>query len=86
MKSARKVKSSISKASTYREIGKYWDDHILARVWDRTQQVEFAVDLQGGTAYFPLTTSLATKVRAAARRRGVSAETLLNSWVQEKLS
>ncbi len=86
MKSTRKVKSSISKASSYREIGRYWDRHSLAPIWDRTRPVEFTVDLQGEMTYFPLKTSLASKVRAVAKRRGVSAATLLNSWVREKLS
>lgn len=80
-----KNKSSISKARSYREIGEFWDTHDLGDYWDQTHPVEFEVDLRSETTYYPVDSSLSTKVRELARQRGVSAETLLNLWVQEKL-
>lgn len=80
-----KNKSSISKARSYREIGEFWDTHDLGDYWDQTQPVDFEVNLQSETTYYPVDSALSTKVRELARQRGVSAETLLNLWVQEKL-
>ena len=78
-------KSSISNAKSYAEIGEYWDQHDLANHWDTTEAAEFAVDLQGSSIYFPIERSLAEQLRSAAGEHGVSPETLLNLWVQEKV-
>jgi hypothetical protein len=77
--------SSISKAQSYKEIGKFWDTHDLADYWEQTQPVEFEVDIQSEVTYYPLDITLAAEVCSVAKRRGVSPETLLNLWVQEKL-
>ncbi len=81
----KKRKSSISKARSYRELGDFWDTHDLADYWDQTKPVEVTVDLKSEVTYYALDTELATRIRRLARRRGVSPETLLNLWVQEKL-
>jgi hypothetical protein len=39
-------KTSISKASSYAEIGEFWDTHDLSDFWEQTKPVEFDVDLQ----------------------------------------
>lgn len=78
-------KSSVSKAKSYREIGEFWDTHDLAEYWDQTHAVEFEVDIQSEVTYFPLDGALSGKVRSLAAKRGISAETLVNLWVQEKL-
>jgi len=78
-------RSSISKAQSYKEIGEFWDTHDLSDYWDQTYPVEFEVDIQSEVTYYPLDTTLATKLRSIAKRRGISPETLINLWVQEKL-
>ena len=79
-----KRKTSISQAGSYREAGEYWDTHDVAEVWDRTREVKFEVDLGSERRYVPLEPGLSRKVAAIARARGVSAETLVNLWVQQK--
>jgi len=78
-------RSSISKASTYEEMGEFWDTHDLTDYHDQTYEVEFGVDLQSERTYFPLEKSLSARVQTLAKQRGVSPETLLNLWIQEKL-
>lgn len=80
-----KNRSSISKAQSYKKIGEFWDTHDLADYWDKTKPVEFDVDIKSEVTYYALDNALSTRVRAIARERGVSSETLLNLWVQEKL-
>lgn len=80
-----KSKSSISRARSYKEIGKFWDTHNLAEYWDKTEPTEFEVDIQSEVTYYAVDKELAAKIQALAKRRGVSADTLLNMWVQEKL-
>jgi hypothetical protein len=81
----KRNKSSISKAQSYEEMGEFWDTHDLTDYWDQTEPVEFTVNLQSEATYFPLETSLSARVHVIAKQRGVSPETLLNLWVQEKL-
>ena len=78
-------KSSISQAQSYKEIGEFWDTHDLSEHWDETEPVEFEVDAQSETTYYPVETKLSAKLRALAERRGISPEMLLNLWVQEKV-
>ncbi len=78
-------RTSISKARSYKEIGEFWDTHDLADYWEQTQPVEFELDIQSEVTYYPLEVTLADKVRAMAKQRGVSSEALLNLWVKEKL-
>jgi predicted DNA-binding ribbon-helix-helix protein len=79
------AKTPISKASSYQDIGEYWDAHDLGEVWEQTEVVEASIELGGSVTYYPLEISLSDKLREAARQRGVSAETLLNLWIQEKI-
>ncbi|KAF5415608.1 MAG: hypothetical protein C5S48_05340 [Candidatus Methanogaster sp.] len=80
-----KNESSVSKAQSYIDIGEFWDTHDLADYWDRTEPAEFEVDLRSEITYYALDRKLSEDVRSLARKRGVSADTLLNLWVQEKL-
>ncbi len=77
--------TSVSQASSYREIGEYWDDHDVEEAWDPARRAEFEVDIESRVRYFSIDRDLSRKVDAAARQRGISTETLLNLWVQEKL-
>jgi len=79
-------KSSVSNASSYAEIGAYWDSHDLADRWDETHEVNFDVNLESSVMYFAVEKTLAEKLRAAAKTHGVSPETLLNVWVQEHVA
>ena len=78
-------RSSISKARTYEEMGEFWDTHDLTDYWELTKPVEFTVDIKSETVYYSLEDSLDTRIQAVAQKHGVSSETLLNLWVQEKL-
>jgi hypothetical protein len=80
-----KSKSALSKAHSYAEIGEFWDTHDLADYWEQTAPAEFEVDISAEVTYYAVDKALAAEVRAFAKQRGVSPETLLNLWVQEKL-
>ncbi|UCH97430.1 MAG: hypothetical protein JSV88_11410 [Candidatus Aminicenantes bacterium] len=81
----RKNKSSISKASSYQEIGEFWSEHDLTDFWDQTKPVEFEVNIQSEKIYYSLERDLANEVSKIAQKRGVAAETLLNLWIKEKV-
>lgn len=79
------TRSSISNATSYEEIGDFWDEHDTADYWEQTYPVEFKVNLQSEVIYYRIDNTLSEQLRSLARRRGISPETLLNLWVQEKL-
>lgn len=76
-------KTSVSGSGSYLEIGEYWDQHELT---EESKPVEFEVDVRSTSVSFPLERALAEKVRSAASAHGVSAETLLNLWIQERVA
>jgi hypothetical protein len=79
-------KSSISEVKSYQEIGEYWDSHDLGEVWDKTEEVKFEVNLESDVFYYAVETSLSSKLHTIAEKKGVSAETLVNLWLQEKIN
>ncbi len=81
----KRNRSSVSKAVSYKGMGQYWDKRDLDEIWDNTEPAEFSVDLQSDTNYYPIDSALSDKIRDLAKRHGVSPQTLLNLWVQEKL-
>jgi len=81
----RKNRSTLSKAKTYKEIGDFWDTHDLSDFWEQTKRVKFQVDIQSEITYYSLDKKLADQVQSLAQRRGVTTDTLINLWVQEKL-
>lgn len=76
-------RSSLSGSRSYEELSEYWDTQSLADHWDETSAVEFELDVKSSAMYFPVDRLLADKLRAVASAHGVSAETLLNLWLQE---
>ena len=81
----RKHKSSVSEAASYKEIGEFWDSHDVADFWDTTREVSFEVDIESEVTYYAIDKTLSEKIQAIAQKRGVTADTLINLWVQEKL-
>lgn len=76
-------KSSISHASSYQEIGEYWDTHDVTDIWEQTQPADFEVDLRSEEIYYRIAPELSKQVIQLAETQGISAETLLNLWVQK---
>ena len=80
-----KNKSSISKTENYREMSDYWDSHDLSDRWEEGKDVNFIVDITSEVTYCALERDLSERVRKAARRHGVSSDTLVNMWLQNRL-
>ena len=81
----KKHKSLISHATSYKEIGEFWDTHDLADFWDKTKETSFEIAIESEITYYAVDKILSEKIQAIAQKRGVTADTLVNLWVQEKL-
>ena len=71
--------------TTLEELWGFWDTHSSAAYEDDMESVEVMIDLSSSKAYCPVAKDLFSQVRRQARRQGVSAETLVNLWLQERL-
>jgi len=81
----KKNKSSISRVSSYAEIGEFWDKHDLSDFWNKTRKVKFEVVLEPEATYYPIEKDLSEKIQSEARKQGVSSDTLVNLWLEQKI-
>ena len=84
-KDMRKPKTSISGAGSYKKIAGFWDTHDLSDFWGKTRATDFQVDIQSEVTYYSLDKTLSKKLQSVARNKGISTDTLINLWIQEKL-
>ncbi len=80
-----KNKSSVSEADSYRDIGAYWDTHDLSEIWGKTRKAEFDVQIESEVVYYAVEKSLSEKLQSIAKKQGVSSDTLVNLWIQQKV-
>jgi hypothetical protein len=78
-------KTTISNANTYEEIGLFWDEHDATEFGEQID-AQFEVNIQSQRRYFALDSHLSLKIKQIAKQRGISEETLLNLWIQEKIN
>jgi len=67
------------------EFSDFWDNHSSADYEDDMKSVEVQIELSSGKAYCPVAKELLRHVRKQAHLQGVSTETLVNLWLQERL-
>ncbi|MBI3958034.1 MAG: hypothetical protein HY328_04415 [Chloroflexi bacterium] len=73
--------STISNARSLEEIGEFWDTHDFTEFDDDSPDVAFTI-----ANAIAIEADLFSAVEQQARLRGVSVETLVNLWLQEKLA
>ena len=81
----KKTKSSISKARSYTEMGEFWDKHDLSKYWSKTRRVKFDVVLEPEATYYPVSKALSDKIELEARKHGVRSDTLVKTWLEQKV-
>jgi hypothetical protein len=74
-------RSSISNASTFEEMGVFWDTHDFTEYDTDAPDVPFTV-----ARAVQIEAELLSALERQAQLRGVSLETLVNLWLQQKLS
>ena len=72
--------------SSAEEAGEFWDTHSGADYEDYMKEVQFDVDLKGRTHDVRIADDLMREVRKIANQKGVATETLVNLWLQEKVT
>jgi hypothetical protein len=74
--------SSISQADTNEKIGEFWDTHDFTDFDNPdTPDVKFEI-----TCAVPIEAELFAAIEKQAHKRGMQVETLVNLWLQQKLT
>ncbi|OLS20752.1 MAG: hypothetical protein HeimC3_39080 [Candidatus Heimdallarchaeota archaeon LC_3] len=79
-----KNKSSLSKSRDYHELGEFWDTHDLGNYWKKTRKVDFEIAIEEEITYYVVDKEISEKIQFIAKKRGISAHKLVNSWLEEK--
>lgn len=77
--------ASISQARSLEELAEFWDTHDATDFDAQTHEVSLEFDLRSRRHYLAIDPEVLTRLREAATARGLSAESLANLWLQERL-
>ncbi len=81
----KETRDPVPKFKSLEEEIEFWENHDLTKYRDYWHEVkDVAIELN--SRHFRIEDELAEKIGQLARQRGVSSETLVNLWVQQKLS
>lgn len=69
---------------TIEEASEFWDTHSVADYPSRVVQFEFKPE--GRTTFVAIADELLVQLQKRAKKSGISIETLINLWIQEKLT
>lgn len=64
----------------------FWDTHSTADYEEFMRPVDVEIAIQSDSVYLAVAKDLLDQLRIHARQQGVSTETLVNLWLQEKLA
>ena len=67
------------------EAGEFWDTHSTADYEELMEDVSVEINLTGKPSrYYAVAQDIATQLQSVAEQQGVSTQTLINLWLQEK--
>jgi len=69
---------------SYETAAEFWDTHDVSDYLDLTEEVS-DVKIKLKRKYFKIEPGITAKLSKKAREKGISTETLINLWLQEKL-
>jgi predicted DNA binding CopG/RHH family protein len=85
-KSKRKIDPIPDQFTSFDELANFWETHDLTDYEDQLQEVKYRVDRKPARQFIvTLSDELTKALRKATHREGVSMQTLVNLWVQERL-
>lgn len=70
---------------TAEDAGEFWDAHDLADYWDKTKEADLTFNLRKRHYYIAILPQIAKELQLISESQGVSTETVVNLWLQEKL-
>ncbi|NJN95586.1 MAG: hypothetical protein HC875_16485 [Anaerolineales bacterium] len=76
----------IPEMKSYAEVAEFWDIHSLADYWDQTEPAEFEISPDARRRYLvAVDPDLLSRVKQIAHIRGLSTQSLINLWLEQRL-
>ncbi len=77
---------TIPELNSYQEIAEFWDTHSLADYWEQTEPAEFEISPNARRRYLvTVDPELLARIRRIAYNRGLSTESLVNLFLEQRL-
>jgi hypothetical protein len=81
-----KAIKKIPKFKSYAEMGDFFDKHSLADYWEQTEPASFRISPDARRRYLvPVDRSLIGRVQKIAQKRGISTESMVNLFIEQRL-
>lgn len=77
-------KNAIPENMSIEEASKFWDTHSVADYPSQVVKLEYTPE--GRMTFIAIAEDLLKKVEKHAKKQGVSIESLINLWIQEKVA
>ncbi len=78
--------SELSKFDSLDKLIEFFDTHDLGEYLDTMPEADFDIDIQRRVHVITLDEDLASKLTEIAKVKRVSSQTLVNTWLREKVS
>ncbi len=76
----------IPELNSYEEMADFWDEHSLTDYWDQTEPAEFEIAETARRRYLvAVDFDILRRVQKLAGKRGLSAESLINLLLEQRL-
>ena len=67
------------------DLVEFFETHDMGEYWDQLPEVEFDVDIRKTRHLIEIDKNVADRIKAIAKSERTSAESLVNSWLKEKI-
>ncbi|MBI4690862.1 MAG: hypothetical protein HY754_11465 [Nitrospirae bacterium] len=67
------------------DAGEFWDTHDLSDYWDKTKEAALTFNLKKKHYFIAILPKIAKELQRISEEQGISTETVVNLWLQEKL-
>jgi hypothetical protein len=86
MAKSKKKNETVPEHMSILEASEFWDEHSMVDFSDVKEVRGFDIHIERELYYCPVSRGLMQRLQDRARAEGVSAETLINLYLQEKLA
>jgi hypothetical protein len=67
------------------DLVEFFETHDMGDYWDRMPEAHFEIDIKKRTHLIAIDEDIANQITAIAKSKKTASETLVNSWLKEKI-
>jgi len=80
-----KSKKDLPPSRSLDELVEFFDTHDMGEYWERMPEAHFDIDIKRRTQLVAIDEELIDRLSQVAKLKHASVETLINSWLREKI-